>query len=211
MTFLTDTFTPAQLLPITDGIRKFIRMMGLIHDPSPLVYLKWLADESELKAAIWSVATAIKRTEPMIGKRKYQGMDYDAPREVKKDLISFLTTTSEGLSATLQKRNLPMYYLVVEPVINLFYTFPHEEMIANADKVAEAICEAIDQCTDYGTLDDALVAQQQARDIIRQHEEAAKEERARKTRRKKVRDPVAELMASLGLNLEEEPEDELLL
>lgn len=205
---MISPFTEQQLAPVFDGIHKFIRLQGLIYDPNPLVWNKWLADESDLKSALRSVADAFKGTEPMIGKRKYVGIDYDAPKSVKRDLMNFLTTTDDGNpSATMQKRNLPMYLLVVESVINLFYTFDHRGMIDNADRVICEVCKHVDETTSYGTYDDALVAQHQVREMMRACEEARKEELARKSKRRKARDPVAELLASLGLDQEEVEED----
>ena len=209
---LTNHFTTEELQPIKDGIRRYIRLMGLIYDPNPLVWNKWLTDESDLKAALRSVADAFKASATMLGKRKYIGMDFDAPREVKKDLTTFLTTGKDcGETATLQKRNLPMFYLVVEPVINLFYKFDHATMIAIADELTDDVCKMVDACTEYGTYDDALIAQHQVREMIRAREEVRKAELEKKRKRKKSRDPVAELFASLGLDVEDTlAEDELM-
>jgi hypothetical protein len=206
---MISLFTEQQLTPVLEGIRKFIRLQGLIHDPNPLVWGKWLADESDLKAALRSVADAFKQTEPMIGKRKYVGVDYDAPKSVKRDLMNFLTTTDDGkVSATAQKRNLPMYLLVIEPAIDLFYAFDHRGMVDNADNVIDQLCEYVDETTSYGTYDDALVAQHQVREMMRIRDEARKEEAQRKSKRRKSRDPMAELFASLGIDPEEEREDD---
>jgi hypothetical protein len=206
---LTEHFIPAELAQLKEGIRRYIRLMGLIYDPNPLVWNKWFTDEGDVKAALRSVADAMKGTEPMIGKRKYQGVDYNAPREVNKLLTTYLTSGKDSSeSALLKKRNLPMFLLVIEPTIALFYKFDHPTMIANADAVVEDVCNLVDQCTDYGTYDDALVAQHQVYALIHEREAERKAIAAAKSRRKKSRDPVAELMASLGLNTEDDQQDE---
>lgn len=207
---LTEHFTTEELTALNEGIRRYIRLMGLIYDPSPLVWNKWFTDESDAKAALRSIADAMKGTEPMIGTRKYQGVDYDAPREVYKLMMTYLTLgLNEGETALLKKRNLPMIVLIVEPTIALFNKFDHATMIAHADALVEDVCTLIDQCTDYGTYDDALVAQHQVYTILNAREAERKAiAEAKNRRRRKARDPVAELMATLGLDLDDSGESE---
>lgn len=209
MSFLTTTYTEDQLQPIRAGIRTFIRLQGLIHDPNPLVWSKWLADESDLKMELRSVADAFKKTQPMVGKRKYQGVDFDAPKEVSKDMMVFLTMGLDGNdSATLRKRNLPMYHLVIEPVIQLFYQFTHQEMIDNADTIINGVYELIDESTDYGSYDDALVAQAQVQAMVREREDARKAA-AEAKRKKRRRDPLIEMLEAFGAGAaKEEDEDD---
>lgn len=209
MSILTTLFTHDDLKLVHEGIRKFIRLQGLIYDPTPQVWDNWLADEGDLKAALRSVADAFKATEPMVGKRKYVGIDYQAPKSVKTDLYSFLTTDSVGPSITLQKRNMPMYLLVVEPVIDLFAKLSHRQMIDSADAIIDDVCALIDNSTAYGTYDDGLVARHQVSEMMRIRREKRKEELASKSRRRKARDPMAELFASLGLDQHEDPNDDV--
>ncbi len=208
MTFLTTTFTEDQLQPVRSGIRTFIRLQGLIHDPNPLVWGKWLADEDDLKMELQSVVEAFKKTQSMVGKRKYQNVDFDAPKEVSKDLMLFMTMSHDGTeSATLRKRNLPMYHLVVEPVIQLFYQFSHQEMIDNAQAVIDGVIELIDTSTDYGSYDDALVAQAQVAAMIREREEARKAA-AEAKRKKRRRDPLLEMLEAYGAGSSKDDVDE---
>lgn len=198
MTFLATHFTDAQLAPVLSGIRTFIRLQGLIYDENPLVWSKWLADESDLKLELRSVADAMRKTQSMVGKRKYQNVDFDAPKEVAKDLMVFLTFSHDGSeSATLRKRNLPMFHLVIEPVINLFYQFDHQSMIDHADELVDAVIELIDTSTDYGSYDDALVAQAQVATMVREREDARKAA-AEAKRKKRRRDPLLEMLAAYG-------------
>lgn len=208
MPTLATFFTEQDLTPIRDGIRRFIRLMGLIHDPNPLVWGKWLADEGDLKAALRSVADAFKASQPMVGKRKYQGIDYDAPKQVLKDVTSYLLTgDTDGETATLRKRNQPMYYLVIEPLTQLFYKVgDHQAMIDNADMICEAIATMVDAEDDYGTYDDALVAQFQVRQIIQARDEIRIAERESKRKRRR-KDPMLELLAAFGADGAEEPDE----
>lgn len=208
MTFLTTHFTDAELAPIKEGVRKFIRLLGLIHDPDPLVWNKWFTDEGDLKAALRSVAESMKATAHMIGKRKYQGVDYDAPREVTKDMHTFLLSgETDGEVATLRKRNLPMMILVIEPVIQLFYKFDHEQMIAVADELVGDVMTMIDESDAYSTYDDAIVARAQVQQLIRQRDDARKAALEAKRKRSRRRDPLLDLLESYT-TVEVEDEEE---
>lgn len=209
MTFLTTHFSDAELAPVKEGIRKFVRLLGLIHDPDPLVWNKWFTDEGDLKAALRSVADAMKATAHMISKRKYQGVDYDPPREVSKDMHTFLLSgETDGEIATLRKRNLPMMLLVIEPVIQLFYKFDHEQMIAVADQLVGDVMTMIDESDAYGTYDDALVARAQVQQLIRQRDELRKAATEVKRKRSRRRDPLLDLLESYSAVEDEEAEVE---
>lgn len=194
---LNDKFTPEQLNTITVGIRKFIRLQGLIHDPDPRVWGEWLADEGDLYAALNSIRLAFKATEPMLGKRKYQGVDFDAPGSVKSDMITFLTCGEDGnKSSSLSRRNLPMYYLILDPVIELFAAFDHPTILEIVDQVIDEIVMMVESCDEYGTYDDALVAQHQVRELIRAKEAARRAALDLKPRRKPRRDPLIDMIVN---------------
>jgi Arc/MetJ family transcription regulator len=210
MTFLSTHFTEQELTPVREGVRKFIRLTGLIHDPNPLVWNKWFTDEGDLKAALHSIADAFKATHTMVGKRKYQGVDFDAPREVGKDMATwYLSGANDGEVALMRKRNLPMMYLVIEPVVQLFYKFDHETMIAVADELIADVIALVDNTTDYGTYDDALVAQAQVQQLIRQRDEARKAALEAKRKKSKRRDPLLDLLATYGAPEEGELDPEV--
>ena len=112
--------------------------------------------------------------------------------------------TAPSDEALQRKRSLPMYYLVIEPVCNLFYKYDHRMQIDIADKVIEEICALVDNTDAYGTLDDALVAQAQVRQMLNEKEERRKAELNARKRRRVKRDPLLELFGE-----EPELEDEL--
>jgi Arc/MetJ family transcription regulator len=210
MTFLTKHFTEQELAVVREGVRKFIRLTGLIHDSSPLVWNKWFTDEGDLKASLRSIADAIKATHTMVGKRKYQGVDFDAPREVTKDMHTFLLSGADDGEVALQrKRHMPMMILVIEPVVQLFYKFDHPTMIAIADELIADVIAMVDETTDYGTYDDALVAQAQVQSLVRQRDEARKAAAEAKRKRSRRRDPLLDMLAAFGTPEEEvDPEVE---
>lgn len=188
---------------VAPGISLFIKLQGLIHDPNPLVWSKWLADESECKEALEVVRSSVKRTATMLGKQKYQHTPYDPIRQVRSDVLSYLTTNQTGLSATLQKRNLPVYYAVIDPLLTELSAVDHTTLVDHIDLIVDHIKTAIDSCTEYGTYQDALIAQDQIRSIIRTQEELAQQERDKKKRKKKGTDPLLALLAALDVSPDE--------
>lgn len=194
---MSTAFTDRLHSAIAPGLTLFIRLQGLIHDPNPLVWGKWLADESECKEALSVVASSVKRTKSMLGKQKYQHTPYDPIRQVRSDVLAYLTTNASGLSATLQKRNLPLYYAVIDPLLTELSALEHQAMVDQIDDIIDDIKIMVDQCTAYGTYQDALEAQTQIREIIRLQEEAAQAERDKKKRKKKSSDPLMALLAAL--------------
>jgi hypothetical protein len=215
MSSLNNHFTDADLQTVQDGINTFIRLTGLIYDPSPLVWNRWFTDESDLKAALRSVRDAFVNSKRMLGKRKYRGVDFNHVKEIKKDLTTFLTSGKDaGETAHLRKCNLPMYYLVIDPVIDLFGNFDHEESILFAPEIIDGICKMVDDCTNYGTYEQAIEAQLQVRKLMAAREETKKQEQLSKRKKKpKAQDPFLALLASVAAevddDLEEDEQDEL--
>lgn len=203
---LLDHFEPEQLTSVRTGIQQFTRLTGLIHDQSILVWNKWFTDESDLKLALNSVRDAIKASVTMVGKRKYQGIDYNVVSEVKKSLWTFLTSGADaGETALLKKRNLPMFYLVIEPTIDLFAVFDHEEAILFADEVIDGIRNMVDTDAVYGSYEDALRVQLEVRTLMAAREEAKKAANASKRRKRKPqRDPLLAMLAAIAPETDDE-------
>jgi len=206
---LEQYFSSEQIDLIRDGVRKYIRLIGFIGSPN-LLELKWLADEWDLHSALETLSRAVKASHTMVGKRKYQGVDYDIAREVKKDMQTYLMSgRTEPETALLKKINQPMYYLVISPVLDLFaLPFDHQTAIDIVDDVVAEVQRMIWSQEDYGDYDDALVARMQVQKLIRETEEKRLAEiNATKRKRKHKRNPIIELFAELVE--EEEPELEI--
>jgi hypothetical protein len=201
MAVLSLMFTEQELAPIRSGISTYIRLLGMFYSPDPL-QLRWITDEGDLKAALRSVADAFKSTSEMVGKQKYQDTPYNAPKEVLKLMATYLLSGLDDRDQALQRRrNLPMYHLVIEPVTQLFYKFDHRMMIDIADAMVTELCEMVDQCTDYGTLEQALEAHQRVRGLIAAKDQAILNERSSKRKRRKPHELLLAILA-------EEPIDE---
>lgn len=201
--FITTNFSSAQLEPIKVGIQKFITLIQLFSDP---LYGQWIGEEQDLIAALESVSEAFASTHRMVGKQKYQGLNFDAPGEVKKDMQVFLLTglTAET-DATERRRNAPMYYLVIEPTINLFYTFDHAKMIEVAQRVTSGVIEMVRDCTNYSHRTAALATQREVQLMIRARNEMRKSASAKRKPRKSKAEVLLEMFAGLpDVELDEE-------
>ena len=193
--FLANTFTSDQLNEIDTGIRKFINMIQLLSDP---LYGQWIGEEQDLIAALDSVNEAFMATSRMVGKRKYQGLEFDAPGEVKKDMQVFLLTgLTQATDATECRRNTYMYYLVIEPTINLFYAFDHPAMVEHVRQVTYGVIEMVKECTEYSTRATALNTQQEVQAMIRTRNEQRKAVSAKRKPRKTKADILMEIFVGV--------------
>lgn len=172
MTSLTQLFTPQELFPVQDGIRKFIRLLCLqVEDWQ----LRFVADECDLIMSLESVKLSFQQTSTMLGLRKYQGQDYDAPEEVRRLQECYLLTgKDEQETARARRTYLTMYHIVIEPTITLFAKFDHATILQIADGVIDQIIEEVRNTDAYGSHDDALVAREQIRAIVRHRDEQRK-------------------------------------
>lgn len=186
---------------VNAGVRVFTRLFGLEADP---LQAKYAAGESDVKMALESVKQLMKETERFVGKSKHVGKPFDFVEDVKLDMTELLLLSEDQVqTAVKRKRNLPLYHLVVSPVVELFRQFDHATAIQNVDVIIDYINETAFTEHNYGTYEDGLVAQAQVRQIIRDREEMSKVEAA--TRKKQNRKAAKRLEAEVKESLEAEP------
>lgn len=201
-----DHFTQEELKPLRNGIRTFIRLTGFIHDD---FQYRWFADEFDAASSLRSVATTFQKTKEMLGKSKYQGQQFDPIRQVREDLAaSMLTGHTESTTIANRKRYGPLYHLVIQPAVELFSKFDHQTILNIVDECVAQFITMVEQCDDYGSLDDALVAQAIARMTIQRHEADAAIARStrRKANRKKKKDEIEQIVAEVKVEAEAEEE-----
>lgn len=204
---MTTHFTDSEIAVLQDGIRKFIRLIGLYVDP---LQGKWVAEEQDAYAALESVCFSMKQSERMLGKRKYQGLDFDHINECKKDLMVYLLTgNTEATDAGEKKRNLPLYHLIIEPTIQAMSKYTHTEAIELCTEVTAEVAAIIKACDAYGTFEDALIAQAQVKTMIRVREDARLEALAKRRPKKNKQAMLLEMFAGVLEEREEEEVEEL--
>lgn len=197
MTATINMPSESALEEVRAGIRVFVRLFGLESDP---IQAKYAAGEFEVYDALDSIKILISETSRVIGKRKYVGQVFDFVEDVKQDMVELLLVgTDVTKTAVKRKRNLPLYHLVVSPVVEVLRSYDHASAIQIADQYIDYVGVTAFVEDDYGTYDDALVAREQVRDIIREREEQSKAEaaRQRKKNRKAAKLLEAEVKESL--------------
>ncbi len=191
----------ANLNEVNAGLRVFTRLFGLETDP---LQAKYAASEADVALALESVKQLMHETERFIGKSKHVGKPFDFVEDVKLDMTELLLLSDDQVqTAVKRKRNLPLYHLVVSPVVELFRQFDHATAVKNADVIINYIKETAFDEDNYGTYEDGLIAQAQVRQIIHDREEQSKIEAA--ARKKQNRKAAKRLEAEVKESLEAEP------
>lgn len=176
-------------LTIQNNIRKFIQLMALSADP---LQRKWVRDEYDLVEALDVARIKFHETKRMMGTKMYKGQQFDPIEDVKRETEEFLfTTRHQSENLLMRKKNLVMYHLVVEPVIELFRGKDHSQMLIEIDDTIKQVIDLLYTMPVRTHYDDALVAREQVRQMVREREERRKAElqlRKRGKRRAKKND-----------------------
>lgn len=166
------TLTDADFSSIRANLRVFVRLFGLDVDP---LHAKYAANEFDTQDALHSIGILLKATARFEGKRKHSGVVFDFVEDVKSDMTELLLTgLDSSSSAVLRKRHLSLFHLVVIPTLEFFRGYTHKQAVEIADEVIDYISATAFNEDDYGTYDDALIAREQTRNIIRLRDEQAK-------------------------------------
>lgn len=187
---------------ITDGLRKFLRLQSL---PLQEYQLRQNADVFDLMEALTMARDFYADTGRMLGKQMHQNQPYNHAEDVKRELEeNLLVGKTERETAHLRKKNLTMYHLVLEPLVDSVGTSDHAEAIQLSGIAIERILQDIVAFSEYGTEDDALVAKHQIKAMVKQREEArrAQKEAAKKAGRRRKREEEIEVAD------EEDPTDD---
>lgn len=171
---------------VTDGLRKFLRLQSL---PVTESQMKWTADVSDLIESLSVLKQSFIDTASMFGRQMYQTSKYAPGEDVKRDLEEFLLYgEDERLKALYRKKNLTMYHLILEPIIDALRHVPHDQTLAIITEEVDSVTSYVLTFDDYGNEDDALVAKHQIKAMVKQREAARTEQKAAAKRgnRKKV-------------------------
>lgn len=173
---------------VADGVRKFLRLQSL---PLQEYQLRQNADVFDLMEALAITSDNYAQTARMLGKQMHQTSAYDPGEDVKRELENFLLTgVTERETAHLRKKNLTMYHLILEPLIDSVSNQDHATAIQDIALVVQQLIHDVQTFDNYGTEDDAMVARHQIKAMVKQREEArrAQKEAAKKQSRRKKRD-----------------------
>lgn len=188
------TLTTADLANVRSKSRVFARLLGL--DAEPLQF-KYSSSETDAYHALDCANHLLKGTRRFIGRTKHVGKAFDFVEDIKADMVEMLLLDDDAAkTAVKRKRHLPLFYLIVEPALETLRRFSHSEAVEHADALFDNIKDVMFHEDDYGTYDDAVVAQAQVKQVIRAHEEQAKI--AATTRKRKSKKVVQEIETEIG-------------
>lgn len=170
---------------VADGVRKFLRLQSL---PLQEYQLRQNADVFDLIEALTITSDNYAQTARMLGKQMHQTSAYDPGEDVKRELETFLLMgETDRETAHLRKKNLTMYHLILEPLIDSVSQPDHAQAIQDIAVIVQQLIHEVQTFDNYGTEDDALVARHQIKAMVKQREEArrAQKEAAKKQNRRK--------------------------
>ena len=176
---------------VADGVRKFLRLQSL---PLQEYQLRQNADVFDLMEALTITSDNYAQTARMLGKQMHQTSAYDPGEDVKRELENFLLVgETDRETAHLRKKNLTMYHLILEPLVDSMSHHDHATAIQDIALVVQQLIHDVQTFDNYGTEDDALVARHQIKAMVKQREEARrlqKEAAKKQSRRKKREDDI---------------------
>lgn len=168
--------------PASDGLRKFIRSLGLNMQS---YQLRQMSDEADLVDALESIKYYFHSYVSLHGALTPAAMD-----NVRKDMEEYMLKGANKQEDTLKwSRNAGMYVLVIDPTLTLL----NELTITTAhlaDDVVNKVITMVKEADMYGEHDDAVVAREQIRHIIAKYRETtptvAQSKKPRKLRKRRV-------------------------
>lgn len=189
---------------ITNGVKLFVQMIGLSVNP---MEEKWVRDEEDLRLALEQVADNLKDTSSMVGKQMYRNQPFSFTNDVKLAMEETLLVGEDTReTAGLRRRNLTMYHLVLEPVIDQLGELSHKEALDQAQDFINSVYKLATTTEVNGHYDDAVVAKAIVKSMVKERELARKEALAEKKKagRKKAKKETEELLKEV----EADPVDE---
>jgi hypothetical protein len=177
-------FTPNAL--VAENITRFLKLTPLRSDPR---HERWVRDEFDLLDALDITKQCYHDTSRMIGKPMYVGdVGFDFTEDVKRAVEENLLGCRDPKDVLLQrKRNVTMYHLVVEPIIQHLSTLRHQELLTVVDTYFQAVADLIMNDPVDPHLDDAIVAHEMVKASVRERESIRKQQKtARRTKKKPV-------------------------
>ena len=188
---------------INTGVKLFVQMIGLITDP---MEEKWVRDQEDLRLALEQVSDNLQYTKPMVGKQMYRNQPFNFVNDVKLAMEETLLIGEDAReTAGLRRRNITMYHLVLEPVIDQLGTLSHAEAIETSAAFANQVYELALSVDVKSHFDDAVVAKAIAKSMVKEREAARREAIAeqKKAGRKKAKKEAEDLIKEV----EAEPDD----
>lgn len=187
--------TEAEAVQLEHGVNLFVRMIGLDQQR-----LSTTADEQDLIASLQSIKDSAELSRRMLGKQKYQGVNFQPCRAIKDDMETYLLNGETPQDTmTLRRRNLAMFTLVVEPTIGVLSKYSHDEVLSNTDSVIQQITQMVYNCSAGSTYEDGIAARDEYRAMVAERtriRDAAKRPKKKRTTTKDIVELLQEIAES---------------
>jgi hypothetical protein len=166
---------------VFQSIVNFIKLTPLRELPN---HAKWIRDEFDLMEAVSVVRDHVADTARMEGKPMYAGeSSFDFCEDLRRAFEEVYLSCREQKDVIFQrKRNLVMYHLAIDPIIDDLGQYPHREVLESADQYFADIIAFIENADTEVYIDDALVMHE----IVKAKTRTREEERKQNLRRRKT-------------------------
>lgn len=169
---------------VLDSITQFLKLTPLREDPR---HAKWIRDEFDLLEAISITRDCYHDTQRMIGKPMYVGdKDFDFTEDVKRAVEENLLNCRDPKEQMVhRKRNITMYHLVIEPIIDQLSKLQLPDVLATVDGYFDAVGTAVLTNPVDAHFDDAIVAREMINAKVRALDVARKQQKLDRRTKKK--------------------------
>ena len=143
------------------GINKMLRMSSLQGktDKEREASARKVLDAFDIIEALEIVRDAFKDTEDMVKAKARKGKDFDFIKDVKKTVQEFFMKTShmdEKDKALARRRYGALYHLVLEPLIDTFKGYSHEDALNSVDHTIKSAINYVKSSDVLADAEDAL-------------------------------------------------------
>lgn len=169
---------------VLDSITQFLKLAPLRDDPR---HTKWIRDEFDLLEALAITKGCYQDTERMIGKPMYVGdKDFDFTEDVKRAVEENLLNCRDPKDQMVhRKRNITMYHLVIEPIIDQLSKLLLPDVLVAVDGYFAAVETAVLTNPVEAHFDDAIVAREMINAKVRALDVARKQQKLDRRTKKK--------------------------
>ena len=169
---------------VLDNITQFLKLTPLRDDPR---HERWIRDEYDLLDALSITKDCYTDTQRMMGKPMYVGDKiFDFTEDVKRGVEENLLNCRDPKDQMVhRKRNITMYHLVIEPIIDHLSSHAHQEVLDSVASYFEAASISVVTNPVEAHMDDAIVAREMINAKVRALDAARKQQKLERRTKKK--------------------------
>lgn len=154
---------------IQDGIRKVLRAQDV---PLQEYQQKWNADVFDILDAVDIARLCVPIVTRTVGVQLHQTNRYDFTADIKNEVEeNILSHKDEKQSLLMRKMYLTPYHMIIEPMIDALGSVDQDQALIEYNQLFDDVSHAIMTFTDYGSVDDAVVAKHQIKSMVKVREE----------------------------------------